>query len=92
MGIASGCQQTPLKKSQEMIHFILNDLTNTYKHVGGGGINNIRQAATNTYVVSISQEERIDKITYELQIDTDCKITVLNRKLTAESPWDKKTN
>lgn len=84
------CQQTALKKSQEMIRFILNDLTESYPHVGGGGITGIKLSATNTYVVSISQEERIDQITYELEVDQSCKISILKREVTAISPWDRK--
>lgn len=90
MGSTTTCQQTPLKKSQEMIQFILNDLTETYTQVGGGGITGIKLIATDTYVISISQEERIDQITYELEVDENCKITLLNRKVSAVSPWEKK--
>ncbi len=43
--------------------------------------------ATNTYVVSISQEERIDQITYELEMDEDCKIKIIHREETAVTPW-----
>lgn len=77
----SVCQQTPLKKSQEMIRFILNDLTHSYTHVGGGGISSIKQVTTYSYIVSISQEERIDQLTYELDVDKNCKISLLSRKV-----------
>lgn len=89
MNSNSVCQQTSLKKSQEMIQFILNNLTETYTQVGGGGITEIKLIATNTFVVSISQEERIDQITYELEVDQNCKITILNRKVSAVTPWEK---
>lgn len=86
MSSNSTCNQTPLKKSQEMIRFILNDLTQSYTEVGGGGISGIRQVATHTYMVSIAQEERIDQITYDLDIDQNCKITILSRKVSALTP------
>ena len=85
----SVCQQTPLKKSQELIQFILNDMTETYTQVGGGGITAIKLTATNTFVVSVSQEERIDQITYELEVDGHCNINILKRDVTAVTPWQK---
>lgn len=81
----SVCQHTPLKNSQEMIRFILNDLTETYTQVGGGGISGIKQVATYSYRVSISQEERVDQITYELEVDQHCKITIVNRTVSTKS-------
>jgi len=89
MGTDTVCQQTALKRSQEMIQFILNDLTKTYTHDGGGGISEIKETATNIFVVSISQEERIDQLTYELKVGADCKITILNRSENAITPWEK---
>lgn len=83
------CQQTPLKKSQELIRFILDDMTKTYTQVGGGGITAIKLAATNTFVVSVSQEERIDQITYELAVDGNCAISIVKREVTATTPWQK---
>jgi len=81
------CQQTQLRKSQEMIRFILDDLTVSYKHVGGGGISAIKLTATNTYLVSLPQEERIDEITYKLNIDKECKISIVSRKESTRTPW-----
>ncbi len=83
------CDASALEKTQEMIRFILDDITKTYTQVGGGGITKINQIATNSYMVSISQEERIDEITYELSIDSACKISIVNKKITASSPWEK---
>ena len=83
------CQQTPLKKSQELIRFILNDITETYTQVGGGGITGIKLVSTDTFVVSVSQEERIDKISYELSVDGKCNIKIIKREVTAVTPWQK---
>ncbi|PCI44260.1 MAG: hypothetical protein COB51_10395 [Moraxellaceae bacterium] len=83
------CQQNALQKSQALIRFILDDLSTTYMHVGGGGITNIKQTATNAFRVSISQEERIDQISYELKFEQDCQITLVKRKSTAASPWER---
>ena len=72
--------KTPLDKSAAMIEFVLTDLKSTYTEVGGGGITEIKQSFTNTFVVSIAQEERIDQLTYELSIDKDCNIKILDKK------------
>ena len=86
---SSLCQQNALQKSQSFIRFILDDLSRTYTQVGGGGISNIKQTATNTFRVSISQEERIDQISYELQFMKGCEIDLIDRKSTAVSPWNR---
>jgi hypothetical protein len=36
-------------------------------------------------VVSISQEERIDQVTYELALDEKCQVSILSRNATAVS-------
>lgn len=74
---------TPLDKSVAMIEFVLADVKSTYTQVGGGGITGIKQSFTNTLVVSIAQEERIDQLTYELTIGEDCKVKILNKKSSA---------
>ncbi len=73
------CDLTPVQRSQEMLRTILDDISKTYTLPGGGGISKIRLDATNVYVVSISQEERTDEITYELEINQDCKAVVVKR-------------
>jgi hypothetical protein len=87
MGEKSICNKTALSESSKFIKFILDDLSKTYSAVGGGGIRGIKMTATNTYVVSISQEERIDKFTYELEMDEDCKIIIIHREETSVTPW-----
>ena len=82
---ASVCKETPLEQSQAMIRAILNDIGETYTQGGGGGISSIQQTATRTYVVSISQEERIDQIRYELALDERCQVSILSRNTTTVS-------
>ncbi len=77
-----------LEKTQEMIKFMLDDIAKTYKEVGGG-ITKINQTATNSYMVSISQEERVDEISYELAINPACQISIVSKKMSASSLWDK---
>ncbi len=81
------CELTPLKRSQEILTVILNDIPTHYTHVGAG-ITGIKLSATNVYVISIAQEERIDQLTYEVAVDENCEIKILSRELNAISPWD----
>ncbi len=60
-----------------MIDAVLKDAVRTYPLVGGGGISAITQTATNTYRVAISQEERVDLLTYDLDVRTDGQVTIL---------------
>lgn len=85
----SVCTLSPVKESQKQIQVILDDISKTYSEVGGGGITAIKLSATNTFVVSISHEERIDQITYELATAKGCKINIIKRTLTAITPWKK---
>ena len=59
----------------------------SYTEIGGGGISQIKLSATNTYVVSISQEERVDQITYEMSIDDNYKATIKKRTETSVNPY-----
>lgn len=83
------CNYSRFQKSQEVFKAILKDLPDHYDQLGGE-ISEIRSPATNTYIVSISQEERIDQMTYVFEVGKDCKITILSRALAAISPWEEK--
>lgn len=76
---------TVLSRSTATINQILVDLNNTYKHVGGGGITSIQQTATDTYLVSVSQEERIDQIHYTVKLDKSCQLRILEKHETTKS-------
>ncbi len=80
------CNLAPVQRSQEMIRAILDDLTTYYTQVGGGGITEIRQSATDTFVVLIAQEERYDEITYAMRITPDCKAQIVKRSESAINP------
>ena len=73
------CRQNAIQKSQNELRSILDDLSDYYTAVGGGGISAIQATATNTYLVSLPQEERIDQISYELKTEADCRIIILSR-------------
>jgi len=70
-----------------MLRTILDDLQKSYREFGGGGISNIKLSATNTYVVSISQEERIDQITYVMSVDNNCAAKIEKRTENSVNPY-----
>jgi hypothetical protein len=88
MNTENSCSVTALSKSQHFIRAILDDISANYSHVGGGGISQIKLTATNTFEISILQEERIDQITYELEINDACKVTIKNKTIDAIMPWE----
>ena len=80
------CGDTALGKTLCMIEAVMKDVQTTYSQVGGGGITEIRMVATNTYTVAISQEERIDLITYELEVKSDGQVVVMKRTEGTRTP------
>ena len=80
------CSSTRLGNSIAAVMTILDDVKNHYDQTGGE-ITAIKSTATNTYTVSISQEERIDQLTYKIAVANNCSIKVLSREISAISPW-----
>lgn len=74
------CAKSALSQSRCIIEAILNDIEKTYHLVGGGGISSIKQDSTWVYTVSISQEERVDLITYTVEISPEGKVAITDRK------------
>jgi hypothetical protein len=91
MNTENSCNITAISQSQKYIRAILDDLSDSYTHVGGGGITKIELKATNTFEVSISQEERIDLITYELDMDDSCEVRIKNKSVNAIMPWEEQS-
>ena len=79
------CTENAITQSRCIIEAILNDIGETYHTVGGGGISSIKQDATWTYTVSISQEERVDQITYTVEITPEGKVAITHRKTGTKS-------
>jgi hypothetical protein len=73
------CGADPLEESQCMIRAILDDIKFTYSHTGGGGIAEIKAAATYQYKISILQEERIDSFTYEFKKENGGRLRISKR-------------
>lgn len=80
------CQRSFLEVSHAHFQKILDDLSQSYDHLGGE-ITSIKSIATNVYVVSIAQEERVDLITYELEQNDDGSITIKSQKIGVKSNW-----
>lgn len=73
------CGDTALGNTLCMIESVIKDVRTTYTQVGGGGVTEIKMVATNIYRVAISQEERVDLITYELEITPERKVVIKKR-------------
>jgi hypothetical protein len=70
------CQMNAIERSKCIIEAILADISRSYTQVGGGGISAIKQNSTTSFTVSISQEERVDLLTYEVTVDAKGKVSV----------------
>ncbi len=79
------CNENAITQSRCIIEAILDDISKTYRNTGGGGISSIKQDATWTYTVSISQEERVDKITYTVELSPEGKVSIAERKTETKS-------
>ncbi len=79
------CGKSALEQSMCMIEAALKDVKATYTQTGGGGITEIKLIATKIFVVSISQEERVDQIKYEFDIKPDGELVLRNRSTDTKS-------
>lgn len=78
------CTASPVETSRCIIEAILADLSETYKPAGGGGISSIKRDATWVFTVSIAQEERVDLVTYTVEMNGD-KVRITNRETGTKS-------
>jgi len=76
----SNCKTNRVLRSQFLIKFIFDDINKTYTQTGGGGITSIKETATDTFEVSIAQEERMDVFAYQLSINDDCEVTMISKE------------
>lgn len=83
--VVTECTQNALGRSRCMIAKVLRDVRETYLIPGGGGISAVRAVANDTYAVSIAQEERLDVITYVLELDERGEATVKQRTESTET-------
>ncbi len=82
---AEACRQSALHRSRSLIEAMLADLNSFYSHAGGGGISKISQVRTDTYKISILQEEKVDEYIYEMTTRTDCSVVIKSRKESVQS-------
>ena len=85
-----GCTNSAITQSRCIIDTMLNDIEKTYRLHGGGGISSIKQISTWSYTISISQEERVDLITYTVKLSSKGKIVIMDRKIETESAKPRK--
>lgn len=88
----TGKSANSLKISSRMIRAILDDLDASYKAINGGGISKIDGLETSKYKVFLPQEERIDTITYEFKIKSNCQVSISKREEGVVTPTVKPTN
>jgi len=77
---ALACRQSALSRSKSLFDAVLVDVTKTYHITGGGGISALSLIATDVIKVSISQEERVDEITYTLTTRPNCEVVILKKR------------
>ncbi len=77
--MALACDEGAVSSSKRMIEAVLSDVIKTYPMTGGGGISEIKMMATNTYRITILQEESPHVFTYELKSQANCKIKIMKK-------------
>lgn len=77
--MTSNCQTNRILKSNALIDYIFQDILKNYPYTGGGGVTSIKEVSTNTFEVTIAQEERIDVLLYALRIDGNCNVDQLKK-------------
>ncbi len=76
--ISKECQMEALEQTACAIELILQDLRANYSFSGGGGISNIHQTATTTFVVTVGRDESDDTFTYEFAFAPDGSVTLIS--------------
>lgn len=76
---AIACRENAVSHSKRMIETVLADIMKTYKMTGGGGISEIKMISTNTYQITILQEESPHIFTYEMDTQANCKIKIIKK-------------
>lgn len=85
--MAADCTKTPVAQSRCIIDAILEDLEKTYSFSGsGGGVSGIKQETSWSYTVSLPQEERVDLITYTVEMSPEGKVIIKDRKTGTQTP------
>lgn len=77
--LAKECQMDALHRSACIFELILDDLKATFPMAGGGGISAIEQDSTTSFTASISQEEGVHHITYEIAIAGDGTVSIASK-------------
>lgn len=76
---ARDCQMDAIEYSICVYEAILADIDENYPLRGGGGISGIVQNTTTSFTARISQEGRVDLITYEIEPGPDGGVSITGR-------------
>lgn len=82
---AEDCQMNALARSACVFELILEDLKANYPFTDGGGITSIQQNSTTSFTASIAQEERVDKVVYEIEFGSDGSISIAGKEVGADT-------
>jgi hypothetical protein len=82
---AEDCQMNALTRSACIFELILEDLKANYPFTDGGGITSIKQNSTTSFTASISQEERVDQVIYEIEFGSDGSVSIANKEVGADT-------
>ena len=74
-----------LARSACIFELILEDLKANYPFTDGGGITSIKQNSTTSYTASISQEERVDQVVYEIEVGSDGSVSIAHKEVGADT-------
>jgi hypothetical protein len=81
------CGAGALNRSKCMIELIFEELSSSYSAASsGGGVSKIQALSTTSYMVSVSQEERIDQFTFEFDLSKPGVVTLIQKTESTKSP------
>ena len=80
MNAKTNCGTDNFSRSQCMIRMILDDLQSHFNGEVGGGITAIKAESSTSFTVSLSKEERVEKVTYDFEFAADNSATIKSKK------------
>jgi hypothetical protein len=81
------CGAGALNRSKCMIELIFEELSDSYSAAsGGGGVSKIQALSTTSYMISVSQEERVDQFTYEFDLSKPGVVAMIKKTESTKSP------
>jgi hypothetical protein len=84
MNMSKKCAKDNLHQSICKIEMILEDISKNYAWIGGE-VSEIKLIATNSYQITMPQNERADIFTYEFAAKADGTVTIVSKKESTRS-------